>query len=165
VRRNLTKADLGGLAMPTAQLLASSAQVVLVLLGWWLLHRDSVATPWSLRPDATSGSALWPVVAVLALGVVGTGLAYVLQFDVVRAAGATVGTTVTYLIPVVAVVLGVVLLRERLAWPQVLGAGVVLASAVVIGLPGRRRARAVGPSERNRPAERTESAEPEAAAG
>lgn len=139
VRRNLSKADLGGLAMPAAQLLASSAQIVLVVALWWLLHRDTFAAPWSVRPDATS-AALWPVLAVLALGVVGTGLAYMLQFDVVRAAGATVGTTVTYLIPVVSVVLGVALLHERLAWPQVLGAAIVLASAVVIGLPSRRRA-------------------------
>ena len=62
-----------------------------------------------------------------------------LQFDVVRGAGATVSTTVTYLIPVVSVVLGVLVLDERLAWPQLLGAGIVLVSAVVIGLPARRR--------------------------
>jgi drug/metabolite transporter (DMT)-like permease len=144
VRRNLAKADLGGLAMPTAQLLASSVQIVAVLLLWWALNRDGYAAPWSVRPDATADSALWPLVAVLALGVVGTGLAYMLQFDVVRAAGATVGATVTYLIPVVSVVLGVVLLHERLAWPQVLGAAIVLGSAVVIGLPARRRTSPAG---------------------
>lgn len=137
VRRNVAKADLGGLAMPTAQLLTSLLQIALVVLGWWALHRDTFTTPWSVRPDATSGSALWPLLAVLALGVVGTGLAYMLQFDVVRAAGATVGATVTYLIPVVSVVLGVALLHEQLAWPQVVGAAIVLGSAVVIGLPAR----------------------------
>jgi drug/metabolite transporter (DMT)-like permease len=79
------------------------------------------------------------VLAVLVLGVVGTGLAYVLQFDVVRDAGPTVGTTVTYLIPVVSVLLGVTLLDEHLAWPQLLGAAIVLAAAVVIGRPARRR--------------------------
>lgn len=139
VRRTLATADLGGLAMPTAQLMASSVQVVLVLGAWWALNRDGFAAPWSVRPDATAGSPLGPLVAVLALGVVGTGLAYMLQFDVVRAAGPTVGTTVTYLIPIVSVLLGVALLHERLAWPQVLGAAIVLASAVVIGMPARRR--------------------------
>ena len=141
VRRNLSKADLGGLAMPTAQLLASAGQIIVVVLVWWALHRDAYAAPWSVRPDATADSALWPFLAVLALGVVGTGLAYMLQFDVVRAAGATVGATVTYLIPVVSVVLGVALLHERLAWPQIVGAGIVLGSAVVIGLPARARPR------------------------
>jgi drug/metabolite transporter (DMT)-like permease len=48
---------------------------------------------------------------------------------------------VTYLIPVVSVVLGVALLHERLAWPQIVGAGIVLGSAVVIGLPARARPR------------------------
>jgi drug/metabolite transporter (DMT)-like permease len=140
VRRFLSKADLGGLSMPTAQLLTASVQIVAVILVWWALHRDAFAAPWSVRPDATAGSALWPFVAILALGVVGTGLAYVLQFDVVRAAGPTVGATVTYLIPVVSVVLGVALLHERLAWPQIAGAAIVLGSAVVIGMPARRRA-------------------------
>ena len=68
--------------------------------------------------------------AILVLGVVGTGLAFVLQYDVVREVGPTVGATVTYVIPVVAVVLGMVFLHERLQWPQVAGAAIVLASAV-----------------------------------
>jgi drug/metabolite transporter (DMT)-like permease len=75
----------------------------------------------------------------LALGLVGTGLAFVLQYDVVREVGPTIGATVTYVIPVVAVVLGIVFLHERLQWPQVAGAAVVLAAAVIIGRPRRRR--------------------------
>jgi drug/metabolite transporter (DMT)-like permease len=114
--------------------------MVPVLLVWWLLHRDAYAAPWSGHADPSGGGWALPLVAVLALGVVGTGLAYMLQFDVVRGAGATVSTTVTYLIPVVSVVLGVVVLHERLAWPQLVGAAVVLVSAVVIGLPARKRA-------------------------
>jgi threonine/homoserine efflux transporter RhtA len=51
---------------------------------------------------------------------------------------------VTYVIPVVAVVLGMVFLHERLAWPQVVGAVVVLGAAVVIG---RTRRRPVGATE------------------
>jgi drug/metabolite transporter (DMT)-like permease len=85
------------------------------------------------------------VLAVLVLGVVGTGLAFVLQYDVVREVGPTVGATVTYVIPVVAVVLGMVFLHERLQWPQVVGAAVVLGAAVVIGRPRRRRSLQVRP--------------------
>ena len=139
-RRFLGRADLGGLSMPTALLLVGTVLMVPVLLVWWLLHRDAVAAPWSGHADPAGGSWVLPLLAVLALGVVGTGLAYMLQFDVVRGAGATVSTTVTYLIPVVSVVLGVVVLHEHLAWPQLVGAAVVLVSAVVIGLPPRRRA-------------------------
>jgi drug/metabolite transporter (DMT)-like permease len=139
-RRFLGKADLGGLSMPTALLLVGSALMVPVLLVWWLVNRDTYATPWAGHPNLGSGGVLLPLLCVLALGVVGTGLAYMLQFDVVRGAGATVSTTVTYLIPVVSVLLGVAVLDEHLAWPQLLGAAIVLVSAVVIGLPARRRA-------------------------
>lgn len=144
-RRFLGGADLGGLSMPTALLLVGSVLMVPVMIVWWLLSRDDYATPWAGHLDPAGGSALLPVLSVLALGVVGTGLAYMLQFDVVRGAGATVSTTVTYLIPVVSVVLGVALLDEHLAWPQLLGAAIVLVSAVVIGMPDRRRSRAAAP--------------------
>ena len=140
VKRFLAKDDIGGLGMPAAQLLMGAAQMLVVTLVWWLLHRDDGASgipaPWSLAPG--SGPAVWPLVAVLVLGVVGTGLAFALQYDVVREVGPTVGATVTYVIPVVAVVLGMVFLHERLQWPQVLGAAVVLASAVRVGRAPRR---------------------------
>ena len=140
-RRYLATADLGGLSQPTALLAVGSVLMVPVLLVWWLATRGTHAAPWSGHLDPAGGGALLPVLAILALGIVGTGLAYMLQFDVVRGAGATVSTTVTYLIPVVSVVLGVLVLGEHLAWPQLLGAAIVLASAVVIGLPARRRRR------------------------
>ena len=117
-----------------------AAQMLAVTLVWWWLHREGEPTgipaPWSFVPG--SGPAVWPVVAILVLGVVGTGLAFVLQYDVVREVGPTVGATVTYVIPVVAVVLGTVFLHERLQWPQVAGAAIVLASAVAIGRVRRR---------------------------
>ena len=138
-RRFLGDADLGGLSMPTALLVVGSVLMAPVLLLWWALHRDTYAAPWSGHADPNGGGWLTPLLCVLALGVVGTGLAYMLQFDVVRGAGATVSTTVTYLIPVVSVVLGVLVLDEHLAWPQLLGAAIVLVSAVVVGLPARRR--------------------------
>ena len=97
--------------------------MVPVLLVWWLVSRDTYAAPWAGHVDLEGGGVLLPLLCVLALGVVGTGLAYMLQFDVVRGAGATVSTTVTYLIPVVSVLLGVLVLDEHLAWPQLLGAG------------------------------------------
>lgn len=143
-RRFLADADLGGLSMPTALLLVGTALMVPVLAVWWFLHRGTYAAPWSGHPDPDGGGWVLPLLCVVVLGVVGTGLAYMLQFDVVRGAGATVSTTVTYLIPVVSVLLGVAVLHERLAWPQLLGAAVVLVSAVVIGLPDRRR-RVAGP--------------------
>jgi len=96
VKRFLAKDDIGGLGMPAAQLLMGAAQMLAVTLVWWWLHREGEPTgipaPWSLVPG--SGPAVWPVVAILVLGVVGTGLAFVLQYDVVREVGPTVGATV-----------------------------------------------------------------------
>ena len=76
---------------------------------------------------------------MLLLGVFGTGIAFSLQFDVMREAGTTVAASVTYVIPVVSVALGVLLLHERLQWPQLLGAGVMLGAALLIGRPARVR--------------------------
>jgi len=139
-KRFLAKADFGGLTLPAAQMLTSAGQMLVALLIWWLTQRThlSLAAPWSLHANTDGGSVLWPVLAVLALGVVGTGIAMSFQYDVVRAAGPTVGASVTYLIPVVSVALGVLVLHERLQWPQFVGAAVVLTAAVLIGRSRRR---------------------------
>ena len=71
------------------------------------------------------------VLAVLVLGVVGTGLAYVWNTGVVAGWGATGASTVTYLTPLVGVVLGAVVLGEDVAWHQPAGALVVVAGIVV----------------------------------
>jgi drug/metabolite transporter (DMT)-like permease len=139
-KRFLGKSDFGGLTLPTAQVLTSAGQMLVVLMIWWLTQRNSLslAAPWSLHANTEGGSVLWPLVAVLALGVVGTGIAMSFQYDVVRAAGPTVGASVTYLIPVVSVALGVLVLSERLQWPQFVGAAVVLSAAVLIGRSKRQ---------------------------
>jgi drug/metabolite transporter (DMT)-like permease len=139
-RRFLGHADFGGLTLPAAQMLASASQMLLALMLWWLTQRShlSLAAPWSVHANTAGGSVLVPLLAVLALGVFGTGIAMSFQYDVVRAAGPTVGSSVTYLIPVVSVALGVLVLGERLAWPQFVGAAVVLGAAVLIGRSGKR---------------------------
>lgn len=71
------------------------------------------------------------VVAILGLGCLGTGVAYVLNFVVVARAGGTIASTVTYLTPVVAVTVGVALLGEGLRWNEPVGALVVVAGAAL----------------------------------
>jgi drug/metabolite transporter (DMT)-like permease len=139
-RRFLGKVDFGGLTLPAAQMLTSAGQMLVALLIWWLTQRThlSLAAPWSVHANTEGGSVLWPLLAVLVLGIVGTGIAMSFQYDVVRAAGPTVGASVTYLIPVVSVALGVLVLHERLQWPQFAGAAIVLVAAVLIGRSSRR---------------------------
>ncbi len=132
-RRFLAHADLGGLSQPTALLLCGSVLMVPVLIGWWVLDRSSVPRPWSLVVADHPAYPHWlALLCVAALGFVGTGLAYMLQYDVVRAAGAVVSTTVTYLIPIVSILLGVLVLGEHLTKAQVGGFVLVLIAAWVI---------------------------------
>lgn len=135
LRRFLGHADLGGLSQPAAVLLSGLVLMVPVTLGWWATQRATLAAPWSLHAPAGSRDAWAAVLTTLALGAVGTGIAYALQFDVVRDAGAVVSSTVTYLIPVVSVVLGLLVLGERLGVAQLAGFAVVLAAALVVGRP------------------------------
>jgi len=79
------------------------------------------------------------VLAVLALGALGTGLAYVWNTNIVGAWGATNASTVTYLTPVVGVVLGVIVLAEQISWNEPVGALiVVLGIAITQGRLHRR---------------------------
>ena len=77
------------------------------------------------------------VAAIAVLGVVGTGFAYVLNYQVITSEGATVASTVTYLLPVVAIVLGVVVLSETITVSALVGIALVLAGVALT----RRRAK------------------------
>ncbi|MFF0375736.1 DMT family transporter [Actinoplanes missouriensis] len=108
-----------GVSMAAAQLIAALAQLTLVaplLAG---------APP---NPADLSGQVL---LCVLALGSLGTGIAFVLNFRVVRMAGVSTSTSVTYLMPVVATVVGVLVLGEHLHWNQPVGALIVLIGVAV----------------------------------
>ena len=137
-RRFLSGADLGGLSQPAAVLLVGSGFLIPTSLVAWWLDRDHLATPWATHGTVGGIRAWLPLLAVLALGALGTGLAFMFQYDVVRAAGPVVGSTITYLIPVVSVLLGTLVLGEHLTWAAVAGFGVVLAAALTINSPDRR---------------------------
>jgi drug/metabolite transporter (DMT)-like permease len=68
---------------------------------------------------------------MLALGALGTGVAYVLSYDIIRRAGATTASLVTYVVPLFATFFGVVLLNEGLSWNEPVGALVIIAGAAV----------------------------------
>jgi len=66
------------------------------------------------------------VASLLTLGVLGTGVAYIWHINVLRAWGPTNASTVTYITPVVGVLLGVLVLGETFSLNQPLGAALVL---------------------------------------
>jgi drug/metabolite transporter (DMT)-like permease len=82
------------------------------------------------------------VVAMLALGVLGSGVAYILNFLVIARSDATTASTVTYVITLVAVVSGALVLGEHITWNQPVGALlVVIGAATAQGLLRPRFAR------------------------
>lgn len=81
------------------------------------------------------------IFGLLALGVLGTGIAYILNFHVVSNAPATVASSVTYLTPVFAVIVGVAFLHEGLTWNEPVGALLILTGAAIAQDRLRRRRR------------------------
>jgi drug/metabolite transporter (DMT)-like permease len=71
------------------------------------------------------------ITSVLVLGVLGTGMAYVLYYRLVADEGPVAASLVTYLIPPIAVVLGALVLHEPLTWNLLAGAAIVLAGVAV----------------------------------
>lgn len=133
-RRFLARRDPGGLALPTMQLVMAAAVMCVVDTLWWWVNRAELPAPWTVR-SAPVGGALVPILAVVTLGVIGTGIAQAMQYEVVRQAGPTVATSVTYLIPVVSAALGVSVLHETLTSAEIVGAAIVLGAAVLLGMP------------------------------
>jgi hypothetical protein len=74
--------------------------------------------------------------SMLALGALGSGVAYVLNFRILRAVGPSTASSVTYLIPLFSTAFGILLLGEALTWHQPGRRG---------GRPARRR-RLAGPA-------------------
>jgi len=91
------------------------------------------------------------VVSLLILGVLGTGVAYVLNYRLITDDGPTLASTVTYLLPVVAVVLGFLIVNEQVTASMVLGMLLVLAGvALVQRRPQRSKVSDPLPLGRNR---------------
>jgi drug/metabolite transporter (DMT)-like permease len=75
---------------------------------------------------------LWPVLSLLMLGAFGTAIANVLAATAAGRMGATTSSATAFLIPVVALVLGVVVRHERVAVLSIAGAAVCLAGAWLV---------------------------------
>ena len=63
-------------------------------------------------------------------GLIGTGAAYVLNYQIITSEGTIVASTVTYLLPVVAIILGVLVLGEQITLLVLAGIGLILAGGI-----------------------------------
>jgi drug/metabolite transporter (DMT)-like permease len=89
-----------------------------------------------MPPPAVPGPGV--IAAVLALGILCTGIAYLMYFRLVAEVGPTSALTVTFLIPVFGVLWGVIFLGESVYWNTFVGAAVVLVGTALVtgfGLP------------------------------
>ena len=77
------------------------------------------------------------VLSLLALGVLGTGLAFVLAGRFLARVGPTRGSIFTYLMPGVSLALGVIIRHDHVAVLSLIGCGVMLAGAFVASRAGK----------------------------
>ncbi|MEV5921772.1 DMT family transporter [Streptomyces pseudogriseolus] len=123
VRRTLAGSSHSHLSLTGGQLLLATVQL-------------AVVTP--LFTTVPSSLAVGPLLAIAALGTLGTGLAVLVQYGIVAEVGPTTGQMVTYFVPVIAAAAGILLLGETLTWSTPLGAAVVLAGAALTQVKPKR---------------------------
>jgi drug/metabolite transporter (DMT)-like permease len=69
--------------------------------------------------------------SVIAIGALGSGVAYLLYYKVLDVVGSAIAASVTYITPVIAVILGVLLLNEQLHWYEPVGGLIVILGAAI----------------------------------
>ena len=115
-RRTLADTGNSHLAMSSGQLLLGTVQL-------------AVAAP--LAAPAPGSYPLLPLLSVLALGALGTGVAFLIQYGLVAEVGPTTAMMVTYFVPVIATAAGVLILGEHLTWNTPVGAAIILIGAAL----------------------------------
>ena len=112
----LARRGIGPVVLSACQLAAASVMLAIAL-----------AVTGVRTPHFTAVS----VAAIAVLGIIGTGFAYVLNYQIITSEGATIASTVTYLLPVVAIVLGVLVLDESVTVAALAGIALVLAGVAL----------------------------------
>jgi len=115
-RRYLARRPEGPVSLATAQLVCATVEIAILTL---------------LFTGAPHGVAVKHALSILALGAIGTGLTFLLNYSLIRDVGATVTSTVAYVIPIVSTVLGIVALGEPLTWYEPVGAVVIVLGAIM----------------------------------
>ena len=114
--RNVIPLKLKPEALATGQLIMAS----ITLLPFFIINGIS-----------TDFYRLQSVIAMLCLGIFGSGFAYIWNFAITAAAGSAIASTVTYLTPVVAVIVGFLYLGEVIVWHEIVGALIVIVGALL----------------------------------
>ena len=123
-RRRITGREHSPLELSAVQL-SLAAAVILPFAAW-----ETVLHP----PRFTIAAAS----SVAALGMLGTGIAYILLYRLLGDVGPTSASFVTYLLPIYGVALGWLLLDERLGWNSLVG-GLLVIGGIALAEAGARR--------------------------
>jgi drug/metabolite transporter (DMT)-like permease len=116
IRKYLTPLNLTAEALAAGQVTAGA----LTLLPFYLINGV-----------ASTEYRFGPVLAMMLLGIFGSGFAYIWNFQIVERAGSPVASTVTYLTPVVAVFIGWIFLNENITWHEPVGGAIVILGAAI----------------------------------
>ncbi len=109
-----------------------------VLAGFWqVATTTAMSLPFAAPGLGATHIRLASLASVLALGIAGSGIAYLLYYYMLNTLGATRATTVTFLLPVTAVFWGFTILHESITLPMLAGMLVILSG---VFLTSRRRA-------------------------
>lgn len=99
-----------------------------LMVGGLIVTGPVVAITGLTRDGSVSGPSFWSLVA---LGALGSGIAYVLNFVLVQRSDATTASTVTFLTPLVAIIVGALVLGERITWNEPIGGVLVVVRAAI----------------------------------
>ena len=116
-RRNFANVTDTPTSIAAGQMLCASIHFTLIL-------------PWfvTITTDASTIS----IVSMLILGIVGTGITYIMIQTLIKQSGAGVASDTTYVILFIAILLGIVVLGEELNIWQIIGSGLILIGLVII---------------------------------
>jgi drug/metabolite transporter (DMT)-like permease len=105
----------------------------IVLAGCQILIAFLIISPFALALGDPLGSRITPAIAgsILALGLLTSGLAYILYYRLISDIGATMASYATYLIPLVGLFLGWLVLGERIGLQSALGVAFILTGLAI----------------------------------
>ena len=117
VRKNITP-----LKLPTeVSVFGQIGAAAITLLPFYLLS----------GPLFTSTPNFESIASIVTLGALGSGVAYLLYYKILEVVGSAIASSVTYITPVIAVILGVLLLGEELHWYEPVGGLIVILGAAI----------------------------------
>lgn len=99
-----------------------------------LLIGAAVMAPFGVATSVTNGISLTggPLIAIAVLGIVSTGIGYLIYYRMIAEVGATKASIVTYLVPVVGLVVGVTVAGEPFSWRLVIGALLIVGGVIAV---------------------------------